>query len=367
VPFAAVGPSAYWYLTRGTGAVSLILLTGSILLGVIDVRRLRIETVPRFVIDAVHRNVSLLAIAFLFVHIVTSLLDGFAPIRLVDVVLPFASKYRPVWLGLGAVASDLLIAVAITSLIRRRLGYGAWRMTHWLAYACFPVAVVHGLGTGSDTKSAWMLALTGACVVVVLAAVVYRATAGWPAHRAVRSAAIAAAALTPALLIAWLPSGPLAAGWAKRAGTPSSLLAAGGAAAGSRPASQSSGQPAASASGPLHGFTAQVSGTVQQGQLPSGLVQVDISLSVRGQSLDTLHITLDGEPVNGGGVAMTSSDVTLGSASDPRGYRGRVVGLNGPNIEARVLGAGGRLTLLVQLQIDPGSGAASGTLTATPR
>ena len=92
------------------------------------------------------------------------MLDSFAPIRLIDAVIPFASTYRPLWLGLGALSFDLLIALVVTSLVRRRLGYRAWRTIHWLAYASWPVAVFHGLGTGSDTKVWWMLALTAACV-----------------------------------------------------------------------------------------------------------------------------------------------------------------------------------------------------------
>src|SRR5438309_1102165 len=120
---AAAGPSAYWYLTRGTGTIALVLLTLSVALGVANVRRLRSENVPRFVVDAVHRNVSLLAVAFLLAHIITSLLDGYAPLKVADVIVPFVSSYRPLWLGLGAVAFDLLIAVVITSLLRRRFGY----------------------------------------------------------------------------------------------------------------------------------------------------------------------------------------------------------------------------------------------------
>src|SRR5437588_12129244 len=111
---ASVGPSAYWYLTRGTGIVALVLLTLSVAVGVAKVRRLRTELVPRFVFDAIHRSVSLLAVAFTAVHVVTSLLDGFAPIRLIDVIVPFTAPYRPLWLGFGAVAFDLLIAVAVT-------------------------------------------------------------------------------------------------------------------------------------------------------------------------------------------------------------------------------------------------------------
>ena len=196
---ATAGPTAYWYLTRGTGIVALVLLTLSVALGVANVRRLRTERLPRFVLDSVHRSSSLLAVAFTGLHIVTSLLDGFAPIRLIDVIVPFTGTYRPLWVGFGAVAFDLLIAVTITSLLRQRLGYRAWRLTHWAAYVSWPVALLHGLGTGSDTKLGWALAITGGCVIVMLVAVVARATAGWPEHRGVRLSAIAAAALVPLL------------------------------------------------------------------------------------------------------------------------------------------------------------------------
>ncbi len=221
----AVGPSAYWYLTRSTGAVSLILLTLSVVLGVAGVSRISNPRWPRFVLDALHRNVSLLAIAFLLVHIVTAVLDSFAPISLTDAIVPFGGSYRPFWLGLGAIAFDLLLAVALTSLVRRRLGYGAWRATHWLAYACWPIALLHGLGTGSDVKSTWLFALNVACLAAVGLAVGVRAITGWPDHARVRGAALAATAVFSAFLVLWLPGGPLGHGWASRSGTPASLLA----------------------------------------------------------------------------------------------------------------------------------------------
>ena len=144
LPLAATGGSAYWYLTRSTGAVALLLLTAAVALGVVDVRRWSTPRWPRFVVDSLHRNVSLLAMAFLALHIVTSVLDSFAPISLLDAFVPFAGSYRPFWLGLGAVAFDLLLAVTITSLLRQRMGYASWRAIHWLTYASWPIALLHG-------------------------------------------------------------------------------------------------------------------------------------------------------------------------------------------------------------------------------
>ena len=108
---------------------------------------------PRFVVAGLHRNVSLLVVVFVGVHIATAVLDPYAGIRLIDAVVPFASSYRPVWVGLGALAVDLLAAVIVTSLVRVRLGLRAWRAVHWAVYVIWPVAVVHALGSGSDVRS----------------------------------------------------------------------------------------------------------------------------------------------------------------------------------------------------------------------
>jgi predicted ferric reductase len=219
---STIGPSAYWYLTRATGVVALVLLTAAVVVGVVDVSRLSSGRWPRFLIDGLHRTASLLAVAFLVVHVVTSVLDSFAPIGLLNAVIPFTGTYRPLWLGLGAVASDLLIAVVITSVARASLGYRAWRVVHWLAYACWPIAVLHGLGTGSDTRQNWLLAVEALCVLAVVAAVCARVVRERPQFRVLGMTATLAFA---AGLVVWLPIGPLGHGWARRSGTPKSLLA----------------------------------------------------------------------------------------------------------------------------------------------
>ena len=358
---ATAGPSAFWFLTRGTGALALVLLTVSLALGVANVRRVRGRQLPRFVVDAVHRSVSLLAVSFLLVHIVTALLDGFAPIALLDVVIPFGSAYRPLWLGLGAVAFDLLIAVTVTSLLRRRLGYAAWRATHWLAYACWPVALVHGLGTGSDTRAHWMLLLSAGCVAIMIASVVARASAGWPEHLGARVTAVAASGIVPLGLLAWLPSGPLAAGWAKRAGTPSTLLrtTANVAAAGAR------GAQGASIGGPPATFRSTVTGTVHRAVVDGGLAEIHLSLTVSGQRLSTFGVRIYGHRLEGGGVALTSSRVELGTTTDPRLYLGHVIELSGPRISAVVTDrqTGSRLVLDSRMQLNPDSDQARGVVT----
>ena len=224
-PLAAAGPSLDWYLTRSTGAVALLLLSVAVALGVADVRRFSTPSWPRFVVDALHRNVSLLALVFLVVHILTAVLDSFASISLVAAFVPFVGSYRPFWLGLGAVAFDLLLAVILTSLLRGRVGPRAWRATHWLVYACWPVALLHTLGTGSDVKTTWLLALCVFCLALVLAAVLARTLAGFsPEGARGRGLAIGGAFAFALGLVLWLPSGPLGSEWARRSGTPSTLL-----------------------------------------------------------------------------------------------------------------------------------------------
>jgi DMSO/TMAO reductase YedYZ heme-binding membrane subunit len=175
---AATSGQALWYATRGTGVVALILLTASVVLGVMTSVRFETRNWPRFVVEGLHRNISLLVLAFIGIHVATTVVDGYAPIGFLDAVLPFHSPYRTLWLGLGAVALDMLLAVAVTSVMRARIRLGTWRTVHWLGYACWPIAFLHGLQTGSDTSAAWMVALDLASIAVICAAVCWRVLAG---------------------------------------------------------------------------------------------------------------------------------------------------------------------------------------------
>jgi DMSO/TMAO reductase YedYZ heme-binding membrane subunit len=365
-----MGPSVYWYTTRSSGVVSLVLLTASVVLGVIDVQRWSSPGWPRFVLDSLHRTVSLLAVVFLGLHILTAALDSFAPISPVDAVVPFIGSYRPLWLGLGAVAFDLLLAVAVTSWLRRRLGHRAWRMTHWLAYASWPIALLHGLGTGSDVKSSWSLALTAVCVVAVAAAVSVRALAGWPERRIIRGAALTLTAIVPIGLVLWLPGGPLGHGWARRAGTPVSLLASKAPNAASPRAGSASPRTGGSSStqSVLRApFSVNLSGGIRQIAGPAqGLVAVKIATSFSGPPAGRLDIEIDGQPTGEGGVSLSSSRVTLGGATAPTIYRGQILTLNGTRLIAKVTdGKGQSLFLRVNLGIDAEAGTVRGTLAAS--
>lgn len=159
-----------WYANRATGAVCLVLFTVVVLLGIAVRLRGKIPGLPRFGTVSLHRTLSLSATAFLALHITTAIVDGYVNITVLDAVVPFASDYQPLWLGLGTVAFDLMLAVVITSLLRERMGHRTWRAVHWLAYASWPIALIHGIGIGTDTGTDWMTWLTVACVAMVVTA-----------------------------------------------------------------------------------------------------------------------------------------------------------------------------------------------------
>lgn len=163
-----------WYATRGAGIVSLVLLTGVLLLGIVSAMRWQTPSWPRFLTTGFHRNLALATLIFLALHIVTAVVDPFTALGWNAAIIPFSAPYRRLWLGLGVVAIDLLLAITVTSLLRPLFGHRTWRLVHWLAYAMWPIAVIHGIGTGTDPQFAWTLAIEAACIGSVLAAVAWR-------------------------------------------------------------------------------------------------------------------------------------------------------------------------------------------------
>jgi methionine sulfoxide reductase heme-binding subunit len=222
--FALSNGSALWYLARGTGIAALVLLTLSVVLGIVTSVRWSAPRWPRFVIEYVHRDVTLLVLALIGIHVATVVLDGFAPIGWLSALVPLSSPYRSVWVGLGALSLDLLLAIAVTSWLRHRVAFRLWRFVHWFAYGSWALVVVHGLGSGSDTRRGWALIAYAVCVAAVVAAVWWRLSIGWQRNPRVRTVFLAATFVLPVALFGWLRVGPLANGWARRSGTPASVL-----------------------------------------------------------------------------------------------------------------------------------------------
>jgi sulfoxide reductase heme-binding subunit YedZ len=164
-----------WITSRATGAVSLILFTAVLVLGIVTAGRGALAGLPRAGVQRLHRNLSLVSLAFLAVHIVTAIVDGYVDLSVWDVVIPFGSGYDPFWIGLAAIAVDLLIAIAVTSAVRRHLSARVWRVVHLSAYAMWPLALLHGFGvSGGDGRQSWMIIIDVVCIAAVLGAITFR-------------------------------------------------------------------------------------------------------------------------------------------------------------------------------------------------
>ncbi len=166
--------TALWYASRATGVVTLVLLTAVVVLGMLVNRQGRLPGLPRFAVTGLHRNISLLSVLFLAIHVLSAIADPYVTIGLAAIVIPFTSPYQPFWLGLGALSLDLIVALILTSLVRARMSRRAWRSIHWLAYAAWPLAVVHSVGSSTDMRSGVMLGVLAGCVVAVCIAAAWR-------------------------------------------------------------------------------------------------------------------------------------------------------------------------------------------------
>lgn len=202
-----------WLLMRSTGLLALVLLTVTVVLGVGATAPRR---TGRALTQHLHADAALLGVLLVTVHVVTAVLDEYAGVSLLDVVVPFRAEYRPLWLGLGTVAVDLLAAMLLTSALRRRLGAVAWRAVHVLAYAAWPVSVLHGLGAGTDAAAPVVVGLTAACLSAVLLALAWRA-AQPRGTGPLRLAAVVVALSLAGAGTAWALTGPLQPGWPTRA------------------------------------------------------------------------------------------------------------------------------------------------------
>jgi methionine sulfoxide reductase heme-binding subunit len=338
--------SSLWYLTRGTGTVALVLLTAVLVLGILARKGGALPACPRFVTPAVHRNLSLLAVLVIVIHVVLASTDPYAPIRLLDGVLPFASAYRPIWLGLGALTFDLLLAVIITSLLRARLGHRLWRAVHWAAYATWPIAVAHGLGSGTDARTRWLLATTVVAGLAVMAAILWRVVGVRSAGRYRRWGAVGLTFAVPLGLAAFAVVGPLAPHWAARAGTPTAQRAVSVVPVDQR---RPAGSAPAASPPPPRGVATFSGRSVLRHQGEDVVVFAGV---LHGAPAGRLRLTFTGRSASRGGI-----DLSAGTAAYLRAgtrYAGRVTTIRGDRIGATLVGPAGDLQLAVRLAL-PGA------------
>jgi methionine sulfoxide reductase heme-binding subunit len=170
--------TSLWYATRASGLMAMVLLTLTMVLGITTTTRARARRWPGFAHQELHRRISMIAVVFLGIHVVTSVLDTYVNISWAAVVIPFTSSYGRLWVGVGALSLDLMLAVFVSSLLRARIRPGAWRAIHWLAYLCWPIALAHTFGMGTDAGETWVIALGAGCVLAVAVALAWRIRQG---------------------------------------------------------------------------------------------------------------------------------------------------------------------------------------------
>ena len=166
-----------WYVSRATGVVALVLLTVVMVIGILINRQGRLPGLPRFAVTNLHRNLSLMAVVFIVIHVITAVMDGYVSIPLISGIVPFTSGYEGFWLGLGAISFDLMLALIVTSLVRGRLSRRVWKAVHLLAYVSWPVAFAHSLGSSTDMQGGLLLDLAVLCAAVLAAALIWRLVA----------------------------------------------------------------------------------------------------------------------------------------------------------------------------------------------
>jgi sulfoxide reductase heme-binding subunit YedZ len=161
-----------WYLSRATALVGFALLSVTLILGMLNAGRAS-GGAPSFVRASLHRTVSLVMVVAVAVHVLTAVAETYVDIGWLSLVAPFSSSYDRVWVGLGTVAFDLMIVLAATSWLRSRIPHRWWRLVHWTAYAMWPVAAVHAIGTTTSDATA-VYAVTGSCLSAVVAVAIWR-------------------------------------------------------------------------------------------------------------------------------------------------------------------------------------------------
>lgn len=211
----------YWYVVRGSGFVVFLLLTLAVCLGLLLSLRWRSDAWPRMIVEDLHKYILLTAAIFLALHIVSTLLDSFVKFQLYQVLVPFTGGYRPVWMSLGIISMYLGIALAASGYVRKLIGYRLWRTMHYGGFLAWVSALVHGITTGTDTKSTWAIAVYGISCLLVLGLLAIRfggvpIPLGRPPRY--RPRVIAGLAGGAALAAGLVALGPLQSGWAAMAG-----------------------------------------------------------------------------------------------------------------------------------------------------
>jgi sulfoxide reductase heme-binding subunit YedZ len=164
-----------WYAARAGGVAAYVLLTLNVSIGLLMTGKKRMKHWPRFALEDVHRFTGLLTGTFVVLHIVTVAIDSYLPFSIWSLAIPFIASYRPIWIGLGICAAEMLLALAITNHYRNTtLSYQTWRRWHYVNFAVWTAATFHSIGSGTDRSTTWLLAIDALAVGTVCGLTTWR-------------------------------------------------------------------------------------------------------------------------------------------------------------------------------------------------
>jgi predicted ferric reductase len=144
-----------WYTVRASGYTALVLLTLSMVLGLLMSLRVQSPRWPRYFTNELHAFVTLVALVFIGVHIAATIVDPYIHFGLSGSLIPFATAYQTLGMALGIVGAYLMLAVWISSKLQRQLGWRAWRAVHYSVFGVYALAVAHTIMAGEDGGTGW--------------------------------------------------------------------------------------------------------------------------------------------------------------------------------------------------------------------
>ena len=165
----------FWLLARATGLAAYVLLTVSVLAGLVVKSRPFGRAIKPASATQLHRTLALLSLSALALHGLTLVLDETIHIGLGALLVPGLAPYRPLWTGVGVLAGELMLAVYVSFGLRKRIGIKNWRRLHYTTYAAFAGATAHGVMAGTDSGQPWVIGLYLGAIGAVAAATAWRA------------------------------------------------------------------------------------------------------------------------------------------------------------------------------------------------
>lgn len=170
----------FWILARAGGLTAYVLLTSSVLAGLVVKSRPFGRALKTASVTDTHRFLSLLALCAVGVHCFALVLDSTVRIRLPALIVPGLAPYRPLWTALGVISAELAALIFISFRLRKRIGARAWRRLHWATFGVFAAATVHGLAAGTDSARPWVFALYLGAIGSVVFATAWRVLSRTP-------------------------------------------------------------------------------------------------------------------------------------------------------------------------------------------